>query len=263
MALSRVSLSDLEIDDEPSFRHVGLYADLKDVVAAMGPTFLAPGPGEWLGWDRALLLNLLYWEPGTSDVLTSRAIAADVVMHVAWHELAKRHLAPGVLSDLLGESIASAFDLYLVGRLLGHSPESSFLASQVPQMSEAAAESGLDEGELEELLQRVAENPERSFEQLRELLFDASRALLEVDSPAAGLEVLERFDDHPFASILHHYELTTWVLRARIDRANGSKEAGVTSHAGDDTPMDPLEMDRRLRSEKDAIALLERSWVRR
>jgi hypothetical protein len=195
-------------------------------------------------------------------VLTSRAIAADVVMHVAWHELAKKHLVPGVLSDLLGESIASAFDLYLVGRLLGHSPESSFLESQVPQMADAASESGLDEAEFEALLGRAAEAPEKSFEQLRELLFDASRALLEVDSPSAGLEVLERFDDHPFAPILHHYELTTWVLRARIDRANGPKDGRDTSHA-DVKAIDPLEMDALLRADEDALARLERSWIRR
>ena len=35
---------------------------------------------------------------------------------------------------LLGESIASAFDMYLVGRLLGHSPDASFLETQVPAM---------------------------------------------------------------------------------------------------------------------------------
>ena len=60
----------------------------------------------------------------------------------------------------LGEAIASAFDVYLVGRLLGHAPDSSFLETQVPAMAEAAQAAGLPDEELEAMLDGIAADPE-------------------------------------------------------------------------------------------------------
>lgn len=251
----RAALADLEIEDEDSFRHVGLYADLKRVVQDLGPTFIVPVRGAHLGWERALTANLVFWEPGTSDVLSTRSIAADVVMHVAWHELARRALAPSVEASLLAESIASAFDVYLIGRLLGHSPDSTFVESQVVRMSEIAMDAGLDEDAFQSMLGAFAEAPERSFEALRQLLFDASLSLVDVAGPERGLETLCTFDGHRFAPILHHFEIATWVLRSRIERASPpSPAAGAGS-------TDASTFDRMLRESDDSIALLERSWV--
>jgi hypothetical protein len=254
MTLARVPLADLEIEDEPSFRHVGLYADLKAIVTSMGPTFLVPEPGGWIPWNRAVAINLLYWEPGSSDVLCTRSIAADVITHVAWHELARRHLPASVEASLLGESIASAFDAYLIGRLLGHSPDSSFLESQVAAMGEAALDAGVDEQAFEALLAHMSEAPETAFESLRSLLFDASLALLAVDTPREGLEALEQFSERPMAPLLHHYELAAWGLRARFERASreGAGDGGQGARA----------LDEALKSASDSIAFLERKWVR-
>lgn len=256
MRLCRVSLADLEIEDETSFRHVGLYPELKSVVHGLGPTFLAPAEGTTLTWDRALLLNLVYWEPGTSDVLTSRVIAADVVMHVAWHELANRFVSGDVEGHLLGESIASAFDIYLVGRLLGHSPESEFLESQVARMSEAASEAGVDEDAFQSLLTSASTNPEGAFESLRQLLFDASCALSCADTAERGLHILASFDDHPYAGLLHHFELATWVLRSKLaSRAAPSIDLRAAER-------DARAVDQELRASGDSLAWLERAWVR-
>lgn len=257
MSLCRVSLADLLVEDEASFRHVGLYAELKAVVRDLGPTFLVPPEGKTLAWDRALLLNLLYWQPGTSDVLPSRVIAADVVMHVAWHELANRFVAPSVEGHLLGESIASAFDLYLVGRLLGHSPESDFLETQVARMSEAASDAGVEQDELEALLARASENPERAFEHLRQLLFDVSCALCSVESAERGLQILASFDDHPYAGLLHHFELPTWVLRAKLEAQ------AAPAQDRPDALRDARAVDQDLRASGDSVAWLEQAWVRR
>lgn len=258
MRLCRVSLADLEIEDEASFRHVGLYADLKAVVSGLGPTFLAPAEGSSLSWDRALLLNLVYWAPGTSDVLTSRVIAADVVMHVGWHELANRFVASSVEGHLLGESIASAFDIYLVGRLLGHSPESEFLESQVARMSEAASEAGLDEDQFQALLTSASAHPEAAFELLRQLLFDASCALSAADSAERGLQILASFDDHPYAGLLHHFELATWVLRSKLESSAAPSLDVPPAPAG----RDARAVDQDLRASGDSLAWLERAWVR-
>ena len=96
------------------------------------------------------LLNLSFWAADAGgDVLADESIDADVVAHAAWHHLAARAFAPEaggampVDALFLGEAIASAFDAYLVGRLLGHAPRSKFLETQVPAMAETANAAGL------------------------------------------------------------------------------------------------------------------------
>jgi hypothetical protein len=117
--------------------------------------------------DRALLLNLTFWAADSGgDVLVDDRIEADVVAHAAWHHLSARALAhdlgappgppPSVDALFLGEAIASAFDVYLVGRLLGHAPQSTFLETQVPAMALAASAAGLSEDEFERRLGDIA-----------------------------------------------------------------------------------------------------------
>ncbi len=128
-------------------------------------------------------------------MLAGESIEADVVAHAAWHHLAARAFAPsagGAAGDksgrprealsaidtlFLGEAIASAFDVYLVGRLLGHAPRSTFLETPVPAMAETASAAGLSERAFAALLADLARRPERAFEDLRELLCDATAAL--------------------------------------------------------------------------------------
>jgi hypothetical protein len=255
------TLDELVIDDEASFRHVGLYADLKEVLRRDGYGFrILPASSEDR-WDRALLLNLTFWASGGGggDVLVDEHLSADVVAHAAWHHLAARALvpptSPGVTRApspealFLGEAIASAFDVYLVGRLLGHSPRSTFLATQVPAMAESAAEAGLSSDAFEKLLERIAADPERAFEELRELLYDATCALMACSSADEGLVALARFDANPFVSLLHRYELSNWVLYARA--YGGPAKDGERSR----------QVDRTLRSESDALAWLTKAWV--
>ncbi len=250
--MERVGLAELTIEDESSFRHVSLVADLTRTLELSGARFLVPPRGEIAPWDRALLLNLLFWEPGLCDVLPSRDLPADVVAHVAWHQLADSRVATSVEAHLLAESIASAFDLYLVGRTLGHSPDSSFLATQVPRMAEAAEGAGMDEQAFEKWLSGVAAEPEMAFEKMRELLFDASLALIPAMPPERAAEILTAFDEHPMSALLHHYELPTWVLRARIESLSASGDGGRAAR----------EVDAQLRGEPDALGWLETHWVR-
>ena len=253
----RVGLEELEIDDEPSFRHVGLYADLKEVlVRARYPFRILPARYDGR-YDIALLVNLTFWGANEGgDVLHERRIAADVVTHVAWHHLAARALAasPGapLSSDalFLGESIASAFDIYLVGRLLGHAPASSFLESQVPAMADVAEAAGLSEADLDALLGAVGEAPERAFEELRQLLFDATSSLARCANGDEALGVVASFEGHRFAPLLQRYELSNWVLYARSYGASGP--------GGDERA---LAVDRALRAAPDALAWLTSSWV--
>ncbi len=247
------TVDELTIEDERSFRHVALYADLKEVLLrAKYPFRVLPEDLEGRA-DRALLLNLTFWGADAGgDVLESETLPADVVAHAAWHHLAAKALphegktpAPALF---LGEAIASAFDVYLVGRLLGHAPTSSFLETQVPAMAEATEAAGLDEDGFESMLEAIASGPERAFADLRELLFDATSALFAAPDAGAATTALASFDSHRFASLLHRYELSNWVLYAR---AYGDAAGGERARA----------LDAALRAEKLPLEWLVREWV--
>jgi hypothetical protein len=220
-AFQSLTLDDLTIEDEASYRHVALYDDLKQILRRASYRFRVLPPSYAGRWDRALLLNLTFWGASAGgDVLESATLPADVVAHVAWHHLAVRALGgpgerPTAEGLFLGEAIASAFDVYLVGRLLGHAPRSTFLETQVPAMADAAEAAGVSEDGFDALLQGVVRDPERAFEDLRQLLFDVSTALLACQDADEALATLARFDAHRFAPLLHRYELSNWVLYAR------------------------------------------------
>jgi hypothetical protein len=249
----RLTLDELHIEDEPSFRHVGLYTELKQALRRDGYRFRVP---ERTGapWGRVLFLNLTFWDPGEQgDVLTEAAIPADVVAHVAWHHLARRAFGARAASAdalFLAEAIASAFDLFLVGRLLGHAPDAQFLETQVPAMAEVADAAGLPEDRFEALLQEVSADPDRAFEDLRAMLFDAATALVASPDVDAAAEALARFDGHRFGPLLHHYELSNWILYAR---AHAQAALGPEP--------DVRRIDAALRAAPAALDLLEQQWL--
>lgn len=252
-----LTIDELTIDDEDSFKHVGLYADLKEVLRRAKYPFRVLPAGASARWDRALLLNLTYWGASEGgDVLVDRTLAADVVAHVAWHYLSVKAFPalPGapLSADSLffGEAIASAFDVYLVGRLLGHSPKSTFLESQVPAMADAADAAGLSERDAEKLFSSIAKDPDRAFEDLRELLTDATTTLAAAAGPSEALRALATFDAHRFGPILHRYELSNWVLYAR---AYAGKELAADERV--------RAMDRTMRAQSAPLDWLVAQWV--
>jgi hypothetical protein len=258
VSLRSVSLDDLIIDDEASFAHVAVFARLQRLLRQSGHRFLVPTEGAQVSWDRAVFLNLTYWSADKgADVLCEDRIPADVVAHVAWHHLAATQLARDVGPSpqcaqalLFGESIASAFDLYLVGRLLRNAPDSDFIATQVSIMGEAAEQAGLSEAGFAELLETVVEQPERAFEDLRALLFDVSCALLGCSGATQAHETLETFSGHRFASLLHHYQLSNWVLYARAYAAPAAEQERRVH-----------ELDASLRSAPVSLDWLVQRWL--
>jgi hypothetical protein len=260
MALRTLSLDDLTIDDERSFAHVALQARLKQALRRSGHRFLVPAVTAPISWDRALFLNLTFWgaEDG-ADVLCEDHIPADVVAHVAWHHIVARELArrsadtaarPSTAALFFAESIASAFDLYLVGRLLTNAPESDFITTQVPLMSECAQEAGQSETGFSAMLEAVSRDPERAFEDLRAMLFDAASALVRCEGHAEAVAALDGFSGSRFGQLLHHYQLSNWILYAR---AYGSRPFAP----------DPVvaEVDARLRQAPISLDWLADHWI--
>jgi hypothetical protein len=249
--LRRLTLDELHIEDERSFRHVALYDELKRILKRDGYRFRVLSGASW---DRVLFLNLTFWDPAEQgDVLPEPSIPADVVAHVAWHHLARRALGPaGASADalFLAESVASAFDLFLVGRLLGHAPDAMFLETQVPAIAEVAQAAGLAEEGFEALLHDVSADPDRAFEDLRELLFDVATTCVASNGVDAAAEAVARCDAHRFGPLLHHYELSNWILYAR-------------AYAAERLAPDPVvrDFDRALRAAPNALDHLERAWI--
>lgn len=253
VTLERIPFTDLTIDDAESFRHVALYSALEAMLRKAKPFVLVSPAGKAASWDRALFLNLTFWGASdTADVLVDDHIPADVVCHIAWHHLAREAFAKPASADALfmGEAIASAFDIYLVGRLLENVPDAEFIESQVPAMFERASAAGMSEKAFEALMQDVTKDPERAFEDLRSLLFDVTTTLLHARTPIEASSLLDGFSSHRFAPLLHHYEISNWILYTR-------------AYASTALAPDPAvrEVDKQLRESKDALAWLEHAWL--
>ncbi len=257
-ALRLLSLRDLTIEDERSFRHVGLYGELASILAKSEYRFRVLPDGSNASWDRAVFLNLTFWgAAGGGDVLIEPSIPADVVAHVAWHHLANAALVPAGAQPsaealFLGEAIASAFDIYLVGRLLGHAPESSFLETQVPAMADCAEAAGVSASAFDALLANVAANPERAFEDLRKLLFDATCELFRAPSLDDAHAALVKFDDRPLGCLLHRHELSNWILFAKAYASRASEPDAQT-----------IAVDRELSAAPVSLEWLTKAWVDR
>jgi hypothetical protein len=258
MAFRSVSLDALIIDDEDCFAPLPLYSALKQVLAGADHGFLIPERGAETSWDRAVFLNLTFWSADSgAEVLCNDHIPADVVAHAAWHHLVGRELGqavgagpPTAAALFFAESIASAFDLYLVGRLLHEAPPSDFITTQVPIMRDVAGDAGLSDSAFASLLEGVCAAPERAFEDLRALLFDATMALWRCRGVTDAAVVLERFEAHRFGALLHHYQLSNWILYARAYAGESPERTRAV-----------LTFDAALRAADDGLTWLGQHWL--
>jgi hypothetical protein len=98
------------------------------------------------------------------------------------------------------------------------------------------------------MLATIAADPEAAFENLRELLFDCTTKLLTCKTAEQAHRVFNRMDKHPYAPLLHRYELSNWVLYCR---AYATKEKTATVQR----------IDKALRKAPNPIAYLRTSWL--
>ncbi|MEM1032896.1 MAG: hypothetical protein AAGN82_21300 [Myxococcota bacterium] len=241
--LQRLAFGDIEVIDVERYRHVAEAARLLAAARALDLRFAmveAGGPGE----DEARLINLAFWHPdGVAEVLDEPYLTLDQVAHNVWHVAAARALgeeATRVEGLLLAEAVASAFDVYLIGRLLGHEPEAPLLETQVPAMSDAAGAAGRSDAEVAAMFEGFAAAPEESFGQLTQLLFATGRALVDAPDPDAAAEVLRHSRTQPLGCLLHHYELPTWVLFARAYGTEGHAPAAAALAENIERSSDPV-----------------------
>ena len=252
MSMQSVPVSELTIVDEQSFETLALYRALRTRMDEADPVFLITDPNGDEG-ERARLLNLGFWDPSSfMEVLTEPVITADQLAHNALH-----HCGYGALGDaarsleglLLVESIASAMDIYWLGRLLAEAPYAEFLESQVPAISEAASGAGASSEEFADLLQLAAENPPKAFGDLRSVLFDTALGLTRAVDVHEADRVLREQSTHQWSVLTHHYAITNWILFARINGSHTSDTKSV------------LDLDQRLRGVKNPVTELQSIWA--
>lgn len=246
-------VASLRVPHERPYSKIALYQALKTILVKGKIRFRIMPKQLAHRWDLALALNLAFWTPeGEGDIVLSDRVEPDVLAHVAWHHLANlelKKLGSGATAEdmLLGESIASAFDLYLVGMLLRTAPSAPFLREQIPIMSETCSAWGLSSAKFAHMLQGIADDPETAFEDLRQLLFDTATKVAACDSARAALKVFADANAHRFAPLLHRYELPNWVLYTRAYGKRGRSAA--------------RRIDMQLRTAQNSLDWLQTHWV--
>lgn len=213
-------------------------------------------------WDRALLLNLTFWGATNGsgarvggDILVDRTLPADVVAHVAWHHLAAKH-GPALVRPPLGRRpLPRRGDCERL-RPLPRRPAPR-ARSSVDFSRDPGARHGRGRGGRRSLRGGHRRLAQRRGPGSRGLLRVAAaapgptpRALLRCRSATDGLRALASFDEHPFAPLLHRYELSNWVLHAR-------------AYVADPLAADPAveALDQALRAAPDAVEHLRAAWV--
>ena len=117
-------------------------------------------------------------------------------------------------------------------------------------MAECAGDAGLPEAGFHALLEEVARAPERAFEDLRALLFDAAGALAACETATAAQAALEGLGARRFASLLHHYQLSNWILYARAYAARTPGRDAIVST-----------LDQTLREAPVSLDWLDQHWL--
>lgn len=218
MKTTRCKLSDLDILEEAAFDRAGLTL-LEPCLELLSDLDVVCFPkGRGLG----RLVNLLQWQVDQQlEYLDGDAVAADQVVHFALHHLWHRRIGSDHPFDLLfAECMASASDLYLLGKLSNGGEETDFLVDTLDSFG-SYYEIYSSESRLEKLVARILENPYQTMSAAVDYLFRLGVALL---SPQINLEALARFQDDLLYPLAHHYNISNWILTIR-NRFPGSPDA--------------------------------------
>ena len=204
-----VTLEEMAVVEEDAFRRAGLdllghsRRMLKDLRIARVPE----------GRGIARLVNLLQWDVGEHmEYLDGEVVAADQVVHFAMHHIWDQKLGSDhPLKMLFAECMASASDIYLVGKLSHAGEETDFLADTLESFG-SYFEMYSSEEELEELVIQVVEEPFETMIEAARYLFELGSCLLE---QVIDMDKLILFQDHLFYPLAHHYNISNWVLTIR------------------------------------------------
>ena len=204
-----LALTDLTIYEAEPFRRaeIGLL-DAALLVLKDHRFIHLPGKG------LSKMVDLLNWRAGARcEHIESRGIFADQAVHFAIH-----HVLEGVLGGrqpqtvLLAECVASASDMYLLGKLSEAGEETGFLSETIESYCSYYEMYAAEAEQLEHLLSAFLDDPFKTMAETAIFLFSFGTALL---GPNWNRAVLTEMTANPYYPLVHHYNLTNWILSIR------------------------------------------------
>ena len=169
------------------------------------------------GRGIARLLNLLQWEAdGGLEFIDGQGTHADQLIHLGLHRLCDHKLGsadPGAM--LYAECLASASDIYLLGKLSLAGEETDFLADTLESFSSYYELYSHHESHLEQLLSQLQNNPYTTMLAVADYLFQFCLCLLYPTNIEAVGRELETMADHVYQPLVHHYNTANWILTIR------------------------------------------------
>jgi hypothetical protein len=166
------------------------------------------------GRGMARLLNLLCWDAASgTEFLDDQEMPADQAIHMAIHQVIERDLGSTTPEHmLLAETIASASDLYLLGKLAKAGEETAFVTETMESFSFYYETYAAKAEHLETLLQAVLTSPFMAMSQVADFLFETGLLLFQ---PLSNAEALRACTAHAFYPLIHHYNITNWIMAIR------------------------------------------------
>lgn len=162
----------------------------------------------------ARLVNLLHWDASENlEYLDGEGVLADQIIHFAVHHVMNRFNQCNTAKGMLfAECMASAADVYLVGKLSQAGEETDFLQDTLESFSTYYEMYAVDETHLELMLSTILEQPFKAMMDLANYLFQFGSALL---GAQPDLEKLIQLQEHFSYPLVHHYNISNWILTIR------------------------------------------------
>jgi len=216
----------IEIDDRDAYGKVALDGLLEAASATLDRAGVRVVVTE-RGRGTARLANLLCWQVQANLELADDAVlSGDQIIHFALHHLADQqmgHEDPRAL--LFAETLASSADILLLGSLASLEPEPDFVVETMESFAYYYDLYAGSEEVLARVLTRIVDDPFAMMRAVCLFLYAAAEPLLSASDLATTLSHLDRLVEDDLYPLVHHYNMTNWILAIRAARLP-EQEAG-------------------------------------
>lgn len=203
-------IEELPVLERDAFLEAGIdlltYCERVLRAKKVGAVVLDSAPGV------ARIINLLSWSVNDRrEYLDQPEVFADQVIHFAAHQVvAEVWGAETPASMLFAEAVASACDLYCLGKLSAAGVETEFMADTLASFADYYEQYAAEEEDYESVLERLLEGPHEAMAELAEFLYDTGAQLCRAKDEAEMAEVLIPLADEIWYPMLFHYQVVHW-----------------------------------------------------
>ena len=162
----------------------------------------------------ARLINLVHWDvDARREYVDGTGIHADQVIHLAVHHVLS-HLSGSDTPHamLFAECLASATDLYLVGKLARVGHETDFVRDTLESFGMYYDMYAGDENAMETLITSLVDAPFQAMVRAADYLYRFGGRLL---NPTVEYVPLRDMESHYYYPLTHHYNMANWMLTIR------------------------------------------------